>query len=365
MRVPYFSIRRILLPGMLGLGVFLPLSGQDLQRYNAHPDEAFFAGNEARRIGDQLLLWQRDTGGWPKNVDMVSPMSDSLRQEVLAQKVRRNDSTTDNGATSQQLVFLAHLYRQTGEGRFRQAFLNGVEYLLSGQYPNGGWPQFWPERRGYQWHITYNDDAMVNTMRLLRDMVRGGVPYDGNLVDEGLRRRLQTAFDKGVECILATQIVVDGEPTIWCQQHDHETLQPAPARAYELPSYCPIESVGILSLLMEIPDPDERVCRSIRGAMKWLDGHRLRGLRVVPFRDAEGLKDARVVEDSLAPDLWARFYDLERAEPFFCDRDGIPRPRLSLIGQERRGGYSWYGSQPARLFPLYEKWQQRHTISAP
>ena len=338
----------------------------DLQRYNNHPDAAFFRSAEARRIGEQVLLWQRETGGWPKNVDMVSPMTDSLRQAVLSEKSRRNDSTTDNGATSQQMVFLAHLYRNTLEERYREAFLRGVVYLLDGQYPNGGWPQFWPERRNYQWHITYNDDAMVNTMCLLRDMVGGAVPYDGDLIDEGLRGRLQMAFDKGVECILATQIVVDGEPTIWCQQHNHETLLPAPARAYELASFCPIESVGIIRLLMELPNPDERVCRSVHGAMKWLDEHRITGLRVVPFRDAEGKKDARVVEDAQAPVLWARFYDLERMEPFFCDRDGIPQPRLSMIGQERRGGYSWYGSQPARLFPLYEKWKaERAVISEP
>lgn len=328
------------------------------QLHAQQDNTSYYASAEARRIGDQMILWQRVTGGWPKNVDMKTPMTDSLKAVVLAEKSRRNDSTTDNGATSQQMTFLAHLYRHTHEARYREAFLRGVEYLLEGQYPNGGWPQFWPERRGYQWHITYNDDAMVNTMRLLRDMARQQVPYDGDLTDQPLRERLQKAFDKGIECILATQIVVDGQPTVWCQQHDHETLLPAPARAYELASFCPIESVGILRLLMELPEPDERIRRSVDGAMKWLDEHRIRGIRVVKFRDAEGKNDARVVEDENAPALWARFYDLEHQQPFFCDRDGIPRPALSQIGQERRGGYSWYGSQPAQLFTLYEKWKK-------
>ena len=30
----------------------------------------------------------------------------------------------------------------TKDIRYRDAFLQGVEYLLSGQYENGGWPQF-------------------------------------------------------------------------------------------------------------------------------------------------------------------------------------------------------------------------------
>lgn len=188
------------------------IRAQNLQHYNSHPDATFFRSDEASRIGDQLRLWQRNTGGWPKNVDMVTPMTDSLRTAVEGQKSRRNDSTTDNGATSQQMVFLAHLYRHTHSSRFREAFVRGVEYLLDGQYANGGWPQFWPERRGYQWHITYNDDAMVNTMRLLRDVAQQVAPFDDDLTDEPLRQRVQRAFDKGIECILATQIVVEDYP---------------------------------------------------------------------------------------------------------------------------------------------------------
>lgn len=335
---------------------------QDLQSFNNHPTPSFFTSAEAIRIGDQILLWQRDTGGWPKNMDMVSPMTDSLRQQVLQDKGKRNDSTTDNGATSQQLTFLAHLYQHTHEKRFRNAFIQGVEYLLSGQYPNGGWPQFWPEKRNYQWHITYNDDAMVNTLTLLRSIALCQFPYTEELTSKKLRKRLQESFDRGIKCILATQIVVDGQPTIWCQQHDHETLLPAPARAYELPSYCPIESAAIVRLLMQLPHPSKEIQRSIHAAMQWFEDHQIQGIRIVPFRTENGEKDCKVVADPSAPSVWARFYDLETAVPFFCDRDGIPRSSLEQIGRERRGGYSWYGNRPAQLFPLYEKWKTDNNI---
>ncbi len=102
------------------------------------------------------------------------------------------------------------------------------------QRVTGGWPQFWPKIRDYQIHITYNDDAMVNTMILLRDIAEQKEPYQGDLTDETLRLQMQAAFDKGIECILATQIVTDGELTVWCQQHDRETLKPTKASAYEL-----------------------------------------------------------------------------------------------------------------------------------
>ena len=320
----------------------------------------FFKTEEARRIGQQLILWQRCTGGWPKNIDMVSPMTDEQKQKVAADKQLTDDSTIDNGATTQQMRFLARLFQQTGDKQTREAFIRGVEFLLSGQYEDGGWPQFWPNPHGYQVHITFNDDAIYNTMVMLRDMVQMKEPYQGKLTDKKLRQRMQKAFDKGVECILATQIRVDGQPTIWCQQHDHETLKPAKARAYELPSYGPQESASLVQLLMQLPNPDERVKQAVHGAMRWFDKYKLTGLRLVRTGWREGTPDVKLVKDEHGGPLWARYYDLEHCEPYVCDRDGVPRRRLEDIGHERRNGYSWYGSHPAELYPLYDEWADRY-----
>lgn len=322
-------------------------------------DEDFLHSDEARRIGDQVLLWQRVTGGWPKNIDMVTPMTPEEKAAVLADKERRDDSTTDNDATTTQMTYLARLYKATGDTKYRDGFRAGVDYLLSGQYKNGGWPQFWPVQRDYQPHITYNDHAMVNTMTLLRDIRDGKEPYGGDLCDQARKKKMKKAFDKGVECILATQIVVDGKPTVWCQQHDHVTLKPASARAYELPSFCSSESSGIVKLLMEIPDPDKRVKAAVHGAMAWFDRYKLTGLDCRRVPD-QGKWNTVLVEDSLAGPLWARYYDLDNCIPFVCDRDGIPRRRLEDIGSERRNGYSWYSSRPAELYELYEKWADRY-----
>jgi pectinesterase len=43
-------------------------------------DEAFFKSDEARRIGEQLMLYQRVTGGWPKNINMVAPLTQEQRE---------------------------------------------------------------------------------------------------------------------------------------------------------------------------------------------------------------------------------------------------------------------------------------------
>ena len=323
--------------------------------------DAFFQTEEARRIGDQVLLYQRVTGGWPKNINMAAPLTDEQRAQVTKDKARRDDSTMDNNATSQQIIFLSRLYQGTKDDRYKAGCIRGVEYLLGGQYSNGGWPQFWPEMRDYQIHITFNDDAMVNTMQLLNDVAQCKAPYTEELTTLDLRQRAATAFDKGIKCILRTQIRRNGKLTVWCQQHDRDTYEPASARAYELPSYCSQESAAIVKLLMSLPNPDKSVKQAIHAAMQWFDKYKLTGLRIERTgRRNSPDRDTRLVEDLHAGPLWARYYDLKYCEPYVCDRDGIPRRRLEDIGHERRNGYSWYGDRPAALYPLYEQWADKY-----
>ena len=326
-----------------------------------HENDEFYKTEEAQRIGDQVLLYQRVTGGWPKNINMSRPLTNEERVQVLRDKERRDDSTTDNGATNMQMLYLAKLYQATQVERYKEGVLKAVEYLLSGQYENGGWPQFWPEMHGYQMHITYNDDAMVNTMNLLRAVAQQKDPYQG-LADEALRQRCMKAFDKGVECILKTQMHnKEGRLTVWCQQHYRDNYEPAPARAYELPSYCSMESASITKLLMSLPNPDERVKQAVHAAMAWFDKYKLTGLRIQrtgPWASMDG--DTKLVEDADAEPIWGRYYDLKYCEPYVCDRDGLPRRRLEDIGHERRNGYAWFGSRPAELYPTYDKWADRY-----
>ncbi len=320
----------------------------------------FFKTDEASRIGGQILLYQRVTGGWPKNIDMAREMSAGERAQVLKDKERRDDSTIDNSATTTQMTFLAHLYQATGDKKYREAFCRGVEFLLSGQYDNGGWPQFWPDATGYHLQITYNDGAISNTLGIMQQMFNKEQPYAGDLIDDSTRERMRNAFDKGIECILRTQIVVGGEPTVWCQQHDRETLQPCKARAYELPSFCSQESARLVMLLMSLPSPDDRIKKSVHGAMRWFDKYKITGVRYqrAGFRGSNAT--TRLVADAGAMPIWARFYDLERCEPYVCDRDGIPRKRLSEIGEERRNGYGWYGERPRDLYSMYSAWADKY-----
>ncbi len=236
-----------------------------------------------------------------------------------------------------------------------------MEYLLHAQYANGGWPQFHPDRSLYRAHITFNDDAMVRVIGLLRDIAQG----DGDMAvlapEFGARAR--EAAQRGIGSILATQVRIDGVPTIWAAQYDENSLQPAKARAYELPALAVSESVGIMRLLMRQPHPDARVVAAVESAAAWLHAHRLPDLALqrIDAPAEETGKDVRVVPQAGAS-LWARFYDLEEQQPMFVNRDG-QQVAFAALPNERRTGYAWYGTWPEDL--LARELPRWRTVHAP
>lgn len=115
---------------------------------------------------ESILLHQRDSGGWSKNRDYDS----KIDREKLQKEKGNKDSTFDNGATTSEMRILAREIRKTGEERYQEAFLKGLKFCLEAQYENGGWPQYYPEARGYHAQITFNDHAMIRVMKLLNEV---------------------------------------------------------------------------------------------------------------------------------------------------------------------------------------------------
>ena len=323
-------------------------------------EDTFFKTPEAIRIADNVLLYQQTTGGWPKNIYMPAELTQQELEDVLHAKDNVNESTIDNDATSTEIRYLSRIYLATHINKYKDAALEGIRYILETQYANGGFPQFWPRPTGYYTHITYNDNAMVNVMKVLREVYEKKAPY--TFVPDSICQKARTAFDKGIECILKTQVRQNGKLTVWCAQHDEHTLAPAKARAYELPSLSGAESDNIVLLLMSIPHPSKEIITSIEAAVEWFAANKITGIKREVFTNSEGQKDYRMVScaqsDSSCPTLWARFYTLENNRPFFCDRDGIMKFNLSEIGYERRNGYSWYNSNGLEVLKEYETWKK-------
>jgi PelA/Pel-15E family pectate lyase len=321
----------------------------------------FYGSDDAVRIADNVLLYQRDTGGWQRDIDMTYVLSEADKTKFLKTKSEK-DSTIDDGATITQMRYLAKVYNATDLERFSQAFLKATDYLLDAQYPNGGWPQFYPSQghANYSKYITFNDGAMIGVMSILRDIAEKKTEYA--FVDENHRDRSEKAVQKGIECILKCQIIVNGKLTAWCQQYDQETLEPRPARIYEKVSNCSYESVGIVKFLMDIDNPEPDIIRAVQSAVAWLDRSKLTGIRVIekPNKSLEGGFDKVVIKDAAAPLIWARFYQFETNRPIFCGRDGRIKYTLAEIEHERRTDYAWYGYWPAKLLTRdYPQWQKK------
>jgi PelA/Pel-15E family pectate lyase len=319
----------------------------------------WYAGEEAVRVADNLLVYQRDTGGWPKNVDMAEPLNESKRAAIARQKGAK-DSTIDNGATFTQLEFLARVHTAKKFERHGAAFIKGLDYLLAAQYENGGWPQYYPLRKGYYTLITFNDNAMVGVLNLLREVSRATPNF--TFVDEARRARSAKAVERGVECILKTQVMVAGKRTAWGAQHDEVTLAPAAARKFEPVALASKESVGVTRFLMGVEAPDARVVEAVESAVAWFKAAQVSGLRWVERRDPakSGGYERTVVADAGAPPIWARFYEIGTNRPVFEGRDGVVRYSVLEIEAERRNGYGWYTEEPNKLLAKdYPAWQKR------
>jgi hypothetical protein len=129
----------------------------------------WYAGAAARAVADSVLLYQTESGGWPKNTDLATPPTAA---QLAADKHLR-EATIDNNGTTTPLRFLAHVITAQPDPRYRAAFDRGIDYLFAAQYDSGGWPQFFPLVKGYYTHITYNDNAMANVLTLLRATAKG------------------------------------------------------------------------------------------------------------------------------------------------------------------------------------------------
>lgn len=329
--------------GLTACFFFLPANGQDLQ-------------------ADNMLLFQRGSGGWSKqfkgkafdyNVEFSAN-----DKSVIATEVKKDDANIDNGSTAKEIRYLAKVYKTTHNSKYLVAVENGIRYLLKAQYEKGGWPQYYPDKRSYRGQITFNDNAMINALKIVQDVALK--QNDLEIVNAELIEPAAKAVNKGIECILKTQIKVNGNLTGWCQQYDESTLQPAKARAYELPCISGAESVGIVEFLMAQTDPSRQLKDAIKAGVNWLETVKLSGFKVaeVPAPGTPKGVDKQLVPDNTSV-IWARYYEIGTNKPFFCDRDGIVKYSMQDIGYERRNGYAWYGTWAKKLlekgYPAWEK----------
>jgi len=302
---------------------------------------------------DKMLIYQLSNGGWPKQLEDKSvvnydlALTPELKEKIKATTVLH--ATFDNKATSREVLYLVKAYKKTQNKNYLKAAEKGLDYILEAQYANGGWPQYYPDKALYRSEITYNDDAMINVLNILQDIATQTNDFEN--VNSLYIEKAKAAVNKGISCILKTQVKQNGKLTIWAAQYDKESMLPAKARAFEPASLSTSESANVIRFLMRLKNPSTEIKNSINGAVKWFTEYKINGYRFDRQKTVSGL-----VADNAAV-VWARFYDLEKNIPIFGDRDNTVKLKLEELSPERRNGYAWYGNWGQKLIEKdYPKW---------
>jgi PelA/Pel-15E family pectate lyase len=331
----------------------------------------WYAGDEARRIAENVASFQTPAGGWSKHTDFAKHQrapgelfaGDSNSKFIIAgdfdQPADVNWNyvgTFDNNATITELHFLAKVISasNTDTVALKKSFRRGLEYVFAAQFPNGGWPQVWPLQGGYHDAVTFNDDAMLNILRLLRDVSSGQKEF--SFVPAEVRAAAEKSFQHGLDCVLATQVVVAGRRTVWPQQCDALTLKPCSARNYEMPSLASSESATLILFFMEFSKPSSEVAVAVQSATAWFEKTKING------KEFKSLgKEGRTLHDAPgAGPIWPRYSEIGTDRPLFGDRDLSIHDDVNEISKERRKGYGWFKDSAKRVAQHYAKWARQH-----
>ena len=349
----------------------LPPKANSAKGVTLDRDPSWYGGGEARRIADNLVSFQTPAGGWSKNTDFtqhVRAPGEMFGAENGSLWLGTNDfdqpkdanwsyvGTFDNDATTTELRFLAKVIAANASNSiaWRAAFSRGLDFIFAAQFPNGGWPQVWPLQGGYHDAVTFNDDAMLHVLQFLQDVAGGQNEFA--FVQPETRAKADAGWKRGLECILAAQIVNHGRRTVWGQQHDAITLQPTSARNYEMPSAASSESGTMVLFLMQLPNPGSNIVAAVHAACAWFEKTKIEGkaFRVV------GSESRKLVDDPGSGPIWARYYEIGTDRPIFGDRDKTIHDDVNELSRERRTGYGWFKDTGKPVLQHYDKWAKQH-----
>ncbi len=255
-----------------------PVVGQALLGAGRIDDAAAAAG--------ALVRGQLQSGGWDYRVEFDPALRKKWNYRLEPSPGGQNISTYDDDNTQAALRFLMDVYKARPDPQIKAAIDYGLEALLGSQRPNGAWPQRHPApSTGYYGYHTFNDDTIAD---LVRTMQQAWVEFR----DPRFRQAVRKAGDF---MILAQR---PAPQPAWAQQYDLD-MKPAWARRFEPPSVCSGESAGVIRILMDIYafTGDEKYLKPIPAAMEW-------------FRRSQ-----------IAPNRWARFYEVETNRPLYFTRD--------------------------------------------
>jgi PelA/Pel-15E family pectate lyase len=346
-----------------------PTSGNGEKTMPLDKPAAWYASAEGRKVADNIVSFQTPAGGWGKNQPHDTEPRVRGQHYVAGNSLQTKPvgdfdaptlpdwsyvGTIDNDATLTETRFLALAFNATQDARYRDGAIRGLTYLLTAQFPNGGWPQVWPLMGGYHDALTLNDNAMISVSRLMGDVGRAEAGFA--FVPAEVRARCLAAEQRALAIFLKAQVVIDGKLTLWAQQYDALTLTPCSARNYEMPSLSSAESGSLLVYLMQQPNPSVEMKAAIVAGVETLDALKIMGKGFERTPDGQ---DRRLVDRPGAGPIWSRYYDLKTLKPIFGNRTKTLHDTIDDVEPERRRGYSWFGNGPQTALKAYVAWKAK------
>ena len=271
-----------------------------LRAYRLTNDEKYLKGAESAA---KALAWgQSSHGGWQHLADVATLIAgDKLEQR------QQYSCTIDDNITQGAISFLIKLDLLIDREWLTQAIQLGLDFLLENQYSNGAWSQWYPLRGGYHDYYTFNDNAINDCIRVLLLAHR----QYGN-----------PEFLSSAE--LAGSFIINSQYPApqagWAQQYNHD-MQPAWARDFEPPGICSLATArNIVSLVNLYRYTGKKsYLDPIPVALDWLE------------------------ESKLAPNTWARLYEVGTNRPIYGDMDRKVHYNYEEISPERKTGYGFRG----------------------
>jgi hypothetical protein len=286
-----------------------------LRAYEVTKDQRYL--DTALAAAEALACGQLESGGWtylidfnPDNQRWYRRADKGKLSEAQIAK-RRNVTTFDDDTTQGVLRFLMAVVETSPKPpeTVQNALDYGLEGLLRAQYPNGAWPQGYdgkariasahparkaqipgtwsrtPDVKDYWFHYTFNDNAMRNCILTLLEAHR-----------RFKKPEYLEAARRGGDFILLAQL--PAPQSGWAQQYNF-AMQPAWARRFEPPAVSAGETAGIVRTLVDLSlaTGEQRYLTAVHPAIQWLK------------------------RSEIAPQRWARFYELGSNKPLYFTKD--------------------------------------------
>lgn len=248
-----------------------------LDAYHTTSDEYYY--NAAEKVAKALIWGQYPIGGWNYLIDFAGSSSEKQWYNTIGKNAWGWDEynhyygtpTFKNGATIEAARFLLRMYLVKLDPKIKSALDKAVDYVLTSQYPLGGWPQRYPlkhsfpagDKADYTSFYIFNDDLTWENIEFL-------IQCYVTLGEE----RLLDPIRRGMNFSLITQ---QGNPQGgWAEQYDMD-LKPAHGRKYEPASLMPSQTYRQIMHLINFYKltGDRKFLARIPDAIDWLENSRL------------------------------------------------------------------------------------------